>query len=164
MAAVRRTFNRTRIIYKPNHPISENMTDIAVFVDSRGGNTKKVADAIAEELGIAVGDVKAPVPENAKILFLGSGTYGGKPGEAMTKFIESADFTGRKVAIFGTSSSPAGSEKMIAVLADALMMKGATILGNFHCRGKFLLMNRGHPNKEDLDNAKKFAREMLIIR
>ncbi|MCX6696446.1 MAG: flavodoxin [Methanoregula sp.] len=146
-----------------NH-ISEIMTDIVVFVDSRGGNTKKVADAIAEELGIAVGDVKAPVPDDAKILFLGSGTYGGKPGETMMKFIESGNVTGRKVALFGTSSSPAGSENMIAVMADALMKKGATILGNFQCRGKFLLMNRGHPNKEDLDNAKKFAREMLIIR
>ncbi len=140
------------------------MADIAVLVFSRGGNTRKVADAIAEELGIKAGDVMASPPDDAKILFLGSGTYGGKPGEAMTKFIESADFMGRKVALFGTSSSPAGSEKMIAVLADALMKKGATILGNFHCRGKFLFMNRGHPGKEDLDNAKKFAREMLIIR
>ena len=53
---------------------------------------------------------------------------------------------------------------MIAAMADLLTRKGATILGNFHCRGKFLLMNRGHPDKEDLDNAKKFAREMLILR
>jgi len=140
------------------------MADISVLVFSRGGNTRKVADAIAEELGIKVGDVTASPPDDAQIMFLGSGTYGGKPGEAMTKFIESADFTGRNIALFGTSGSSAGSEKMIAVLADLLTKKGATILGSYHCRGKFLLMNRGHPNKEDLDNAKKFAREMLIIR
>jgi len=137
------------------------MADIAVFVDSRGGNTRKVADAIAEELGIKVGDVTASMPDDAKIMFLGSGTYGGKPGVAMQKFIESGNFTGRKVALFGTSASPAGSEKMIAVMADALKLKGATILGNYHCRGKFLFTNWGRPNKEDLDNAKKFAREML---
>ena len=83
------------------------MADIAVLVFSRGGNTRNVADAIAEELGIRAGDVKASPPVDAKILFLGSGTYGGKPGEAMTKFIGSADFSGRKVALFGTSSSPA---------------------------------------------------------
>jgi len=137
------------------------MADIAVFVDSRGGNTRKVGDAIAEELGIKAGDVTAPVPDDAKIIFLGSGTYGGKPGEAMMKFIESGNFTGLKVALFGTSGGPAGSEKMIAVMADALKLKGATILGSYHCRGKFLFTNRGRPNKEDLDNAKKFAREML---
>jgi flavodoxin I len=140
------------------------MTDIAVVVYSRGGNTKKVADAIAEELGVEARDVTASPPADAKILFLGSGTYGGKPGEEMMKFIGSADFSGRKVALFGTSSSLAGSEKMIAVMADALTKKGATILGNYHCRGKFLLMNRSHPDKEDLDNAKKFAREMLNAR
>jgi flavodoxin I len=137
------------------------MADIAVFVDSRGGNTKKVADAIAEELGIKAGDVTGPLPGDAKVMFLGSGTYGGKPGEAMMKFIGSGTFTGRKVALFGTSSSVAGGEKMIAVMADALKLKGAAILGNFHCRGKFLFTNRGRPNKEDLDNAKKFAREMI---
>jgi len=53
---------------------------------------------------------------------------------------------------------------MIAAMTDLLTRKGATILGSYHCRGKFLLMNRGHPNKEDLDNAKKFAREMITLR
>ena len=136
------------------------MTDISVVVDSRGGNTRKVADAIADELGIKATDVTISPPDDAKILFLGSGTYGGKPGDAMMNFIGSGTFTGRKVALFGTSSSVAGSQNMIAVMADALKGKGATILGSYHCRGKFLLLNWGHPNKEDLDNAKKFAQEM----
>lgn len=137
------------------------MADSAVFVDSRGGNTRKVADAIAEELGITVGDLKKSPPEEAKLLFLGSGTYGGKPGEAMTAFIGSAPFTGRRVALFGTAASAAGSERMIAVMADALEQKGALIAGRYHCPGKFLVVNRGRPNREDLDNAKKFAREMV---
>jgi flavodoxin len=137
------------------------MTDVSVLVDSRGGNTRKVADAIAEELGIKVKDVTASSTDDAKILFLGSGTYGGKPGEAMMKFIESGNFLGRKVAIFGTSASLTGSQKLISAMTDILKKKGATILGNYHCKGKFILVNRGHPNKEDMDNAKKFAREMI---
>ena len=137
------------------------MADVSVIVDSRGGNTRKVADAIAEELGIPVGDIMTPLPDSAKTLFLGSGTYGGRPGEAMMKFIGPGTFSGRRVALFGTSAAPAGSEKMIAVMADDLKQKGATILGSWHCRGRFLLLNRGRPGKEDLDNAKKFAREML---
>ena len=137
------------------------MTDVSVLVDSRGGNTRKVADAIAEELGITAKDVTASSTDDAKILFLGSGTYGGKPGEAMMKFIESGNFLGRKVAIFGTSASLTGSQKLISAMTDILKQKGATILGNYHCKGKFILVNRGHPNKEDMDNAKKFAREMI---
>ena len=137
------------------------MADIAVFVDSRGGNTRKVADAIAGELGASRGDLAAPLPADAKILFLGSGTYGGAPGTGMMKFVTDNVFTGRKVALFGTSMAEAGAQKMIAALGDALIKKGAIVLGNYQCRGKFLLFNRGRPGTEDLDNAKKFAREML---
>ncbi|MBP1928969.1 flavodoxin I [Methanolinea mesophila] len=139
------------------------MTDIVVLVDSRGGNTRKVAEAIAGALGVTVGDLSAPLPAGAKTLFLGSGTYGGKPGESMKKFIEANDFTGRKVALFGTSGGPPGAEKMIDAMAEDLSKKGAAIAGRFHCRGKFLFTNRGHPNAEDLENAKKFAREMAGV-
>jgi flavodoxin len=137
------------------------MAGISVFVDSKGGNTRRVADAIAEELGVKSNGVRTPPLDDAKILFLGSGTYGSRPGEAMTKFIEAGNFTGRRVALFGTSMNPAGARKMIAAMEDAVTRKGATVLGRYHCRGKFLVFNRGRPNMEDLDNAKKFAREML---
>lgn len=137
------------------------MAGISVFVDSRGGNTRKVADAIAEELGVTVGDITGSLPNDAGILFLGSGTYGGKPGEAMTRFIGSGNFSGRKVALFGTSGGAGGAEKMTAVMADALKQKGAAIIGSYHCPGRFLVMNWGRPNREDIDKAKKFAREML---
>jgi flavodoxin len=142
----------------------EIMADIAVFVDSRGGNTRKVANAIAEEMGVRVGDITVPVPDDAKVLFMGSGTYGGKPGKALMKFIESDNFSGRKVALFGTSGGPGGGEKMIAAMEDALKKKGAIILGSWHCRGKMFVINRGHPNADDLKNAKKFAREMISLR
>jgi flavodoxin len=137
------------------------MAGISVFVDSKGGNTRRVADAIAEELGVKSNGVRTSPLDDAKILFLGSGTYGSRPGEAMTKFIEAGNFTGRRVAMFGTSMNPAGARKMIAAMEDAVTRKGATVLGRYHCRGKFLVFNRGRPNMEDLDNAKKFAREML---
>jgi len=136
------------------------MTDVSVIVESRGGNTRKVADAIAEEMGISAKDVTPGLIDDAKLLFLGSGTYKGKPGEAMMKFIESGDFSGRKIALFGTSASLAGGQKMITTMTDALTKKGATIAGAYHCRGKMLVVNWGHPNTEDLENAKKFARMM----
>ena len=74
------------------------MTDVSVIVESRGGNTRKVADAIAEEMGITAKEITPGLTDDAKLLFLGSGTYRGKPGEKMMKFIETGDFSGRKVA------------------------------------------------------------------
>jgi Flavodoxins len=96
------------------------MTEISVFVASRGGNTQKVADAIAEELGVMVGDIGGSLPDDSKIIFLGSGVYGGKPGSAMTEFIGRGDFTGRKVALFATSGAAEGAKNMISMVADAV--------------------------------------------
>ena len=84
----------TTIIFKADNHTFENMTEVSVLVDSRGGNTRKVADAIAGELGITAMDVAATPQNDAKLLFLGSGTYGGKPGEAMLKFIGSGNLYG----------------------------------------------------------------------
>ncbi|MDH7511266.1 MAG: flavodoxin family protein [Methanolinea sp.] len=136
------------------------MPDIAVIVFSRGGNTRKVADAIAAELGVPVQDTNAPLPDGARLVFPGSGGYGGKPGEPLMQFIGSGNFSGRKAALSGTSGGPEGAKHMMAEMREALLGKGATVIGDFSCRGKFLFTNRGHPNDEDLANARKFAREM----
>jgi flavodoxin I len=149
-----------RIIYNTKYPTSETMTEVAVVVDSRGGNTRKIADAIAEELGVKAENVTTTLPD-ANVLFLGSGTYGGKPGEVMMNFIASGNLTGRKVALFGTSASLAGGQKMIVAMTDMVIQKGATILGSYHCKGRFLLVNWSHPDKEDLKNARQFARHMF---
>jgi flavodoxin len=153
--------NGDRAFYHKDDPISENMAEIAVFVDSRGGNTRKVADAIAGELGVRVGALTSPLPADGKVLFLGSGTYGSAPGIEMMKFVTDNVFSGRRVALFGTSMSDAGAQKMIAAMEDALTRKGAIVLGKYQCKGKFLVFNRGRPGTEDLENAKTFAREMI---
>ena len=130
---------------------------------SRSGNTRKVADAIAEELGAKAFDVKAAsLDTKAKIVFLGSGRYGGLPGPEMVKFIEANDFKGMKVAVFGTYwFSWLNNKREAEATTTALQKKGAAVLGSYRCKGKFItLFNLGHPDKEDLDKAKKFAREM----
>ena len=131
-----------------------------IIYDSRGGNTRKLADAIAEELEAEAVDVSvtATVPGTG-VLFLGSGYYGGKPGKNILKFIETHDFRGRRVALFGTSGGGKGLE--VEAMAEALKGKGATVIGKYYCSGQFLLfVSQGHPNVTDLDAARKFAREM----
>ncbi len=97
-----------------------------------------------------------------EIIVLGSGCYGSKPGEDMMKFIENNDFSGRNVAVFGTSCSNAGIE--VDLMAAALKHKGATVLGSYHCKGKaFLVIQQGHPNQEDLADARKFVKEIVKL-
>ncbi len=75
-----------------------------VLYYSKGGNTRKLADAIAGELGVKACDVRSSsLDPAAKVVFLGSGVYAGKPGEDLARFVETHDFRGRTVAIFSTS-------------------------------------------------------------
>lgn len=136
------------------------MSDFEVIYYSRGGNTKRLADAIAGELGVKAVDVKtAALSPDVKIIFLGSGCYGGKPGEDMVKFLQSGKFSGRKVALFGTSMGGIGKE--VDEMAAALRQKGANVVGSYFCKGKGLLIfSRGHPNQDEIDGARKFAKEM----
>jgi len=134
-----------------------------VLFYSKGGNTRKLADAIARELGVKATDIKtASIDPAADIIFLGSRCYGSKPREEMMKFIEKNDFSGWKLAVFGTSGGNAGTE--VDLMVASLKHKGATVLGSYHCKGKaFLLFSTGHPNQEDLNGARKFAREMVML-
>ncbi len=130
-----------------------------VIYYSMTGNTKKLAQTIAEELGAVAQDVKTTKePNKDSLLFLGSGSYGDKPGKELAEFIQRNDFNGRKVVLFGTSASPEGKE--IPAMEKALVVKGAKIVGKFSCRGKWLCFNRKRPDATDLKNARSFAYEM----
>ena len=52
------------------------------------------------------------------------------------KFIGSGNFSGRKVAIFGTSASLAGGQKMIDAMTDIVKTEGC------HHRGKLSLQRQ----------------------
>lgn len=136
---------------------------VQVLFYSKGGNTRTLALAIAEELNVTAGEiVAASIDPAADIIFLGSGCYGGRPGEEMMRFIEKNDFNGQKVALFGTSGGGAGLE--VDLMAGALKLKGATVLGSYHCKGKaFLLFSQGHPDQGDLEGAREFARDVETL-
>jgi len=90
---------------------------------------------------------------------LGSGCYGGKPGERMAKFIEANAFLGKRVALSGTSAGGAGSE--VKAMEVAVKEKGAEVPGRYFGKGQMAaIFSRGHPNPADIDAARKFAREM----
>jgi len=135
------------------------MDTIAVLADSTKGNTLRVAAAIAEELGVTVGDVKRPLPD-AEILFLGSGTYQKRPGYWMKHLISDNEFTGRKVALFATSGSKDG-ETMLSGMAETLEKKGAKILGKTDTGGLDIIVRYRHPHPEDLERARQWAREIV---
>lgn len=131
-----------------------------ILYDSRGGNTRKLAGAIAGELGVKAGDIRhSPLDSHAEIIFLGSGVYGEKPGDGLSEFVASHDFTGRKVVIFSTSWRT--GEKAFGGIAETLRRRGAIVLQGYHCKGRAGFFNLGHPNREDFDGAREFARDTV---
>lgn len=130
-----------------------------VIYFSRKGSTKKLADAIATEIGVKAEDVTKANLNETTCVFLGSGCYGGKPGKKITMFIEKNDFKDKNVALFGTSGGGGGQETV--VMEIQLKNKGAIVKGNFFCKGKFWFGNKDKPSEEDLENAKKFANKII---
>ena len=49
--------------------------NIAVRYQSRGGNTRAVAEVIAEVIGVKAETIDKPLDEKVDILFLGGGAY-----------------------------------------------------------------------------------------
>ena len=136
---------------------------IEVIYYSMTGNTRKLAEAIAAELGVVAEEAKAKgrLAEDS-LVFLGAGKYGPLRGWGLKRFIDENDFEGRKVALFGTSGNGTGEE--VRVLEELVVAKGAEIAGSFFCRGEFLfLINRRRPASEDLANVRRFARETARV-
>ena len=122
---------------------------------SRGGNTQKIADAIAERYGIKAKNTQVALDEKCDVLFLGSSLYAGSPNAEVLDFIKAnADKIG-KIALFGSSASGKSTYEKVKAAATAC---GVEISERFfNCPGKFLFMHKGRPNQRDLDNAVKFA-------
>ena len=133
--------------------------NIQIRYYSKSGNTKKVADAIAQELGITAETTEKNLDGETDILFIGSAVYGGKIDEKMRSFLESLDGSVKKTAVFSTAMADNTPYTEIKQILDA---KGIPLdETTFHCRGKFLFFNRKRPSEEDLNNARAFAGKIV---
>ncbi|MCD7948237.1 MAG: flavodoxin [Oscillospiraceae bacterium] len=132
--------------------------NVAVRYYSRGGNTKKLAQAIAQAAGVSAETCAVPLAPPVDLLFLGASVYGGKLDEQMQACI--AQLTAEQVkavALFGTSAFvKSGNSEM----EKRLTANGIHVLQpDFYCHGSFLVLYPGHPNENDLAQAAQFARK-----
>ena len=64
---------------------------VAVRYQSRGGNTKAVAEQIAQQLGVTALSIEHPVEEKVDILFLGGGVYMWDMDKSLKNYIENLE-------------------------------------------------------------------------
>ena len=133
--------------------------NICVRYFSRGGNTKKVAEAIAEELGVEALDITNAV-EEADVLFLGSSMYAFTVDKNIKKFVSELKSNNTKMIVnFSTSASDSSTHKKVNKCVKDPNIQ--YYREHFSIPGEFLKMNKGRPNEEDLKAAKEFARKVI---
>jgi len=136
---------------------------IKVMYQSQTGNTRKVAEAIARVAGCTAEPVgTATVSEPVDVLFLGAAIHGGHIEGSVKKFIEGLDpILVKKVTVFSTGFEEA-SRKAVGIMKDLLTRRGVQVTSECYvCRGKYLFINRIHPDAGDLAGAEEYARSVL---
>ncbi|MBQ8552337.1 MAG: flavodoxin [Clostridia bacterium] len=132
---------------------------IAVRYYTRSGNTKKLAEAIAQAVCEDAKDVSVALEEKADILFLGCSYYAFDVDQAVKDFIvQNKDNIG-KIVCFGTSAMMKSMKKPVTKVAK--MLNVAVADEDFHCRGQFGKIHKGRPNEDDLMKAAEFAKRYL---
>ena len=130
----------------------------AVRYYTQSGNTKKLAEAIASELGVEAKDVSFPLEEKTEFLFLCNSVYWAGIDKRVRQFVQdNAPKIGTLVNVSTAALIESTYRQMKAVAAEA----GVTLSGQeFHCRGKFKALHSGHPGVEDLKAARAFAKKV----
>ena len=132
---------------------------IAIRYYTRSGNTETLARAIADALSVNAESVAVPIQEAVDILFLGCSYYAFDVDEAVKKFIsENKENIGR-IVCFGTSAMMKSTHKPMKKVCDAAGVQLSE--EEFHCRGSFGPMHKGHPDENDLTKAAAFAKRIV---
>ena len=131
----------------------------AVRYYTKTGNTKRLAEAVAEALGVEALPVSEPVTEPVDILLLGNSYYAFTIDPEVRAFVRSLDknLVGR-IANFGTAAMMNFTWKKVKAEADKLGIPMAE--SEFHCKGEFRGAHKGRPNKEDLAAAAAWAKAL----
>ena len=133
--------------------------NIAVRYYSRGGNTKKIAEAIAKAVGVEAKTVSEPLTEDVDILFLGSAPYAFDVDDEVKKFISGIHVSVGKAVNFSTSAAVKSTRRYVEKLLAERKIPVAE--EEFSCRGAFAMLHKGRPNEDDQKAAADFARGII---
>jgi flavodoxin len=141
-----------------------------IYKSIHHGNTKKIAEVMAETLKADLFDLKdvnMDVIGKYDLIGFGSGKYFLRPHKKLRNFVEKLDnVDSKKAFVFSTS----GDGKPMGWLEKNLSKKGFDVLGEFYCKGfdtyafaKIIHrggLNKGNPDDKDLENARNFAERL----
>lgn len=134
---------------------------ITVRYQSRGGNTRAVAEVIAKALGVDAAPINTPLPEKVDLLFIGGGVYKWDADQELKAYLQTLDAKQvGKIAAFSTTGGMTAAIKRISKAAKA---KGIPLCEHTLCM-KLLLQGHagigregGHLTAAQQNEAREFA-------
>ena len=130
----------------------------AVRYYTKTGNTKRLAEAMAKELGVEALPISEPIREAVDYLFLGNSYYAFNIDPEVKKFVASLDKNKvGKIVNFGSAALLNSTYKKVKEEADKVGI--AMDEKEFHCKGEFKGIHKGRPNEEDVAAAVQFAKQ-----
>jgi flavodoxin len=130
----------------------------AVRYYTKTGNTKRLAEAVAKELGVEALPISEPVKEKVDILFLGNSYYAFNIDPQVRDFVKGLDKEKvGKIVNFGSAALLNSTYKKVKAEADKVGIPMDE--KEFHCKGEFKGIHKGRPNEEDVKAAVEFVKQ-----
>ena len=133
---------------------------VAVRYYTKTGNTKRLAEAVAEAVGTQALPISVPISEPVDILFLGNSYYAFSIDPEVRRFVTSLDKNRvGKIVNFGSAAMLNSTWKKVKAVAD----KAGIPMDEreFHCKGEFKGVHKGKPDETDMKAAAEFARKII---
>jgi flavodoxin len=142
-----------------------------VIYSTKGGNTQKVALEIAQELNCKAIKISGELDYSTislndfDVVFIGTWVRGGEPSPDMLSLLKQLNFedSNRQFALFMTWGGGGKSDVLTFNRVKQLLeAKNQRLIDDcYKCLGKtFGLARRGHPDAQELANARKWARKL----
>lgn len=133
--------------------------NIAVRYYTRSGNTKKLAEAVANAVGVKAETTDKALAGDVDVLFLCSSVYAYGVDENVKRFISGINVKVGKVVNVSTAALVKSTYKQVGKL---LKEKGIVQAEEeFYCKGSFGPMHKGKPNEKDCKDAVAFAKRIV---
>ncbi len=133
---------------------------IAVRYYTKTGNTKRLAEAIAEAVGAEALPISVSVDEPVDILFLGNSYYAFSIDPEVRKFVSSLDKNKvGKIVNFGSAAMLTSTWKKVKAEAEKVGISMDE--REFHCKGEFKGIHKGKPDEKDMKAATEFTRSII---
>ncbi len=130
---------------------------IAVRYYTKTGNTKRLAEAVAQALNVEAQPLSVPLDGPVDILFLGNSYYAFSIDPEVRDYIRGLDqYKVGRIVNFGSAAMLNSTLKKVKAEADKVGIPVDE--REFHCKGEFKGIHKGKPDAEDLKAAAAFAR------